>query len=66
MMQNGSASHPTYVTLIAKDETVFMARRDALIKASYFFENGLKVAWTRVAKESFDFTRYPQLLWKSS
>ena len=42
MMQNGSAAHPTYVTLIAKDETVFMARRDALIKASFFFEKRLK------------------------
>ena len=42
MMQNVSAAQPTYVTLIAKDETVFMARRDALVKASYFFEKRLR------------------------
>ena len=41
-MQNVSAAQPTYVTLIAKDETLFMARRDALVKASYFFEKRLK------------------------
>ena len=41
-MQNGSAAQATYVTLIAKDETVFMARRDALVKASFFFEKRLK------------------------
>lgn len=41
-MQNVSAAQPTYVTLIAKDETVFMARRDALLKASYFFEKRLE------------------------
>lgn len=32
---------PDYVTLIAKDETVFMASRDVLVKASPFFENQL-------------------------
>ena len=42
MMQNVSVAQPTYVTLIAKDETVFMARRDALVKASFFFEKRLK------------------------
>ena len=42
MMQNGSAVQATYVTLIAKEETVFMARRDALVKASFFFEKRLK------------------------
>lgn len=42
MMQNGSAAQATYVTLIARDETVFMARRDALVKASFFFEKRLK------------------------
>lgn len=41
-MQNGSAVQATYVTLIAKEETVFMARRDALVKASFFFEKRLK------------------------
>ena len=41
-MQNVSAAQPTYVTLIAEDATVFMARRDALVKASYFFEKRLK------------------------
>ena len=41
-MQNGSAAKATYVTLIAKDETVFMASRDTLVKASFFFEKRLK------------------------
>lgn len=41
-MQEVRAVQSTYVTLITKDETVFMARRDALSNASYFFEKRLK------------------------